>query len=84
MITDIVLNKVKKDEPIVARDKISRSLLKSISWRILGTIDTFIISYFITGQIKFALSIGLIELLTKMFLFFMHERLWNQIKWGKK
>ncbi|MGB2305586.1 MAG: DUF2061 domain-containing protein [Flavobacteriaceae bacterium] len=84
MITDIVLNKVKKDEPLVARDKISRSLLKSISWRIVGTIDTFIISYIITGQIKFALSIGLIELLTKMFLFFMHERLWNQIKWGKK
>ncbi|MGB2153470.1 MAG: DUF2061 domain-containing protein [Flavobacteriaceae bacterium] len=84
MITDIVLNKVKKDEPLVARDKISRSLLKSISWRIVGTIDTFIISYIITGQIKFALSIGLIELLTKMFLFFIHERLWNQIKWGKK
>ena len=72
MITDIVLNKVKKDEPLVARDKISRSLLKSISWRIVGTIDTFIISYIITGQIKFALSIGLIELLTKMFLFFIN------------
>ncbi|PTM02303.1 MAG: hypothetical protein DA394_01205 [Candidatus Arcticimaribacter sp.] len=84
MITEILLNKVKKNEPKVIGEKTSRSLLKSVSWRILGTIDTIIISYLITGTLEFALRIGFVELLTKMGLYFLHERLWNKIKWGKK
>ncbi|QLE01763.1 DUF2061 domain-containing protein [Galbibacter sp. BG1] len=64
-------------------DKISRSIAKSVSWRIVGTIDTILISWFITGTISLALSIGLIELVTKMTLYFFHERLWERIKWGK-
>jgi uncharacterized membrane protein len=55
-----------------------------VSWRILGTIDTIIISYLITNTLDFALRIGFVELLTKMGLYFLHERLWNKIKWGKK
>lgn len=84
MITEILLNKVEKNEPKTAGEKTSRSLLKSISWRILGTIDTIIISYLITNTLEFALRIGFVELLTKMGLYFLHERLWNKIKWGKK
>ena len=84
MITEILLNKVKKSEPKTAGEKTSRSLLKSVSWRILGTIDTIIISYLITNTLEFALRIGFVELLTKMGLYFLHERLWNKIKWGKK
>ena len=61
-----------------------RSIVKSISWRAIGTIDTIIISFFITGEGSLALSIGSIELVTKMVLYFFHERLWNLIKWGKK
>ena len=70
MITEILLNKVEKNEPKAAGEKTSRSLLKSISWRILGTIDTIIISYLITNTLEFALRIGFVELLTKMGLYF--------------
>ena len=61
-----------------------RSIVKSITWRTIGTLDTIIISYFLTGQIKIAISIGGIEIFTKMILYFFHERLWNRIKWGKR
>ena len=61
-----------------------RSLLKAISWRTIGTLDTIVISYFLTGQIKIAISIGGIEIFTKMILYFFHERAWNMIKWGKR
>jgi uncharacterized membrane protein len=65
------------------KEKTYRSLLKSISWRVTGTLDTFIISYIITGQIKFALSISGVEVITKITLYYFHERLWNKIKIGK-
>ena len=84
MITEILLNNVEKKKPKATSEKTSRSLLKSVSWRILGTIDTIIISYLIIGTLEFALRIGFVELLTKMGLYFLHERLWNKIKWGKK
>ena len=64
-------------------DKITRSIAKTISWRLIGTLDTIIISWIITGEITMALSIGSIELVSKMLLYFFHERAWNRIKWGK-
>ena len=64
-------------------DKPLRSVAKSISWRIVGTLDTIVISWLITGQLTVAFSIGSIELFTKMILYFFHERLWNSVKWGK-
>ena len=60
-----------------------RSIVKSISWRVIGTIDTVLISWFITGEVTLALSIGSIELFTKMVLYFLHERLWNAMRWGR-
>ena len=60
-----------------------RSLAKTISWRIIGTLDTILISWAITGTFAFAISIGAIELFTKMILYFFHERIWNSIKFGK-
>lgn len=65
-------------------EKPTRSIVKSISWRLIGTVDTILISWFITGEVAIAFSIGSIELLTKMVLYFFHERIWNTIKWGKK
>jgi uncharacterized membrane protein len=60
-----------------------RSIVKSISWRVIGTLDTIIISWIITGTLSLAFSIGLVELVTKMILYFLHERMWNTIKWGR-
>ena len=65
------------------KEKAARSVVKSISWRITGTIDTMVISFFITGDFTMALSIGSVEVFTKMALYFLHERLWNKIRYGK-
>ena len=53
-----------------------RHILKTISWRILGTIDTILLSWLITGSWKLGLSIGGVEVITKMVLYFLHERAW--------
>ncbi|WP_445957572.1 DUF2061 domain-containing protein [Yeosuana sp.] len=66
-----------------ATDKPLRSVAKSISWRIIGTLDTILISWLITGELSLAFSIGSIELVTKMVLYFFHERFWNSVKWGR-
>lgn len=63
-------------------EKHYRSLIKATSWRAVGTIDTIVVSYFITGQIKLAVSIGGVELFTKILLYYGHERLWNKIPLG--
>jgi uncharacterized membrane protein len=60
-------------------DKPVKSALKAITWRIVGTIDTMIISYLITGKATVALSIGSIEVFTKMILYYFHERIWAHI-----
>lgn len=85
MILDNVLQiKLRKNSASeTPKEKIKRSLLKTISWRVIGTLDTILISWLITGAMTLALSIGTIELISKMVLYFFHERLWNQIKWGK-
>jgi len=65
-------------------DTNTRSLAKAISWRLTGTIDTFIISWLITGELLLASGIALTEIITKVFLFWLHERVWNKIKWGRE
>lgn len=65
------------------QEKAYRSVVKTISWRTIGTLDTVIISYFITGNLTMAASIGSIELFTKMVLYYFHERAWNKIPLGK-
>jgi len=64
-------------------EKPIRSLAKAISWRVIGTLDTLFISYILTGEVAIAASIASIDFITKMFLYFFHERLWNGINWGK-
>mgnify|MGYP003520184844 FL=1 len=63
-------------------EKPYRSVVKTISWRTVGTLDTIIISYFITGNLVMAASIGSIEVITKMILYYFHERVWNKLKFG--
>jgi uncharacterized membrane protein len=55
------------------------SLLKTLSWRIIGTLDTMLISYILTGKLDIALSIGGIEVVTKMLLYYLHERAWIKL-----
>jgi uncharacterized membrane protein len=67
----------------VPQENIKRSIVKTISWRVVGTLATVTISYVITGTLALAFSIGGIELVSKMVLYFFHERAWNNLKWGK-
>ncbi len=55
------------------------SLFKTVSWRIIGTLDTMFISYLLTGKLDIALSIGGIEIVTKMILYYLHERAWFKL-----
>lgn len=59
-----------------------RHIAKTITWRIVGTVDTFLLSWFITGDPYTGLKIGLSEVLTKMILYYLHERFWFNIKAG--
>ncbi len=64
-------------------DKPYRSLLKATSWRVTGTLDTILVSFLVTGRVKPALTIGFVELFTKITLYYFHERLWNKLPLGK-
>ena len=66
-----------------ASDRHGRSLAKAVSWRLTGTFDTFVISFLVTGKPAIAGSIAATELLTKIALYYGHERIWARIPWGK-
>ncbi|MCK3684623.1 DUF2061 domain-containing protein [Maribellus sp. YY47] len=61
-----------------------RSIAKTLSWRTVGTIDTIIISWIVVGNLNFAVTIGGVELFTKMALYFLHERAWNKCNYGRE
>jgi len=63
--------------------QVKRHILKTITWRIVGTIDTMILGWVVTGDLKMGLAIGGFEMITKMVLYFLHERVWyKHIKFG--
>jgi len=57
-----------------------RSVFKTLTWRVLATTDTFLISWFITGEWTLAGGIASIEIATKMYLYYFHERIWDRRK----
>jgi len=83
----MILDKVTTTKTTYQDDKTSekplRSVVKAVSWRVVGTLDTLIVSYVLTGEIAVATSIASVDFVTKMILYFFHERVWNRIKWGR-
>ena len=74
----IVVNDDKpKVEPVVHP---LRSLYKTISWRVVASLDTFFISWLVTGYFALATTIASVEVVTKMFLYYGHERLWLRVR----
>ncbi len=65
------------------REKRLRSVAKVLSWRIVGTLDTVAIAFILTGSLTLSLGIGGIEVFTKIILYYLHERAWNFVSWGK-
>tara|TARA_R110002012_G_scaffold301273_2_gene501478 strand:+ start:861 stop:1067 length:207 start_codon:yes stop_codon:yes gene_type:complete len=62
----------------------TRTILKTISWRIVGTLDTMVLGWIITGSPLVGLKIGGLELITKFVLYYIHERIWLKSKYGFK
>ena len=60
-----------------------RHLAKTVTWRVIGTIDTIVLSWFITGNPLMGLKIGMAEVVTKMVLYYLHERIWFKINLSK-
>lgn len=70
--------------PIFASESHARSIAKAISWRATGSIDTFVLSWLITGNVKFAGSIASVEVITKVALYYGHERVWSLVPFGRR
>jgi uncharacterized membrane protein len=62
----------------------SRSFAKALSWRITGTIDTMILSWLVTGSFKLAATISFAEIVTKSLLYYLHERAWQRVPYGRR
>jgi uncharacterized membrane protein len=60
-----------------------RSLSKAVTWRVIGSLDTFLLSLLVTGKLSYAVSIASVEALTKIVLYYLHERAWRRIPWGR-
>jgi len=56
-----------------------RHIAKTITWRVVGTLDTMLLGWLVTGELKYGLAIGGLELITKMVLYFFHERVWYKL-----
>ncbi|MDA9398590.1 DUF2061 domain-containing protein [Bradyrhizobium yuanmingense] len=69
---------------IRTRESHFRSMVKAVSWRITGSFDTFVLSFIFTGSVKVAGSIADAEAVTKMILYYLHERAWSVIRWDQQ
>lgn len=64
-------------------DKPYRSLVKALSYRLTGTLATMTISFLVTGRLMLAFSIGVIELISKIGIYYVHERIWESLSFGR-
>jgi len=60
-----------------------RSIVKTISWRVAATLITGVVTYFLTGRLDFAVTVGLADTFVKFFIYYVHERMWTRISYGK-
>jgi len=67
----------------VIRSDYKRSWLKALSWRAVATTTTMALVYGFTGQLKLMVGVGLFDLILKLIFFFLHERAWDMIKFGR-
>jgi len=80
----IIRGKAHKDTTMVKKNALLRHTLKTISYRVVGTLTTFTVSYVSTGSVKIASTIGVTELMIKPVIYFFHERIWYKFVKIKK
>lgn len=70
------------DRIFTKNPSVKRHIAKTVTWRIVGTIDTMLIGWMISGDPMTGVKIGGVEVLTKMVLYFIHERVWFKVNYG--
>ena len=70
-------------EEVNMDDHRKRSIVKSLTWRAIASLTTMIIVYAFTERIALSLGVGVVEVFSKMALYYAHERLWTRIRWGR-
>jgi uncharacterized membrane protein len=68
---------------LASNDSAVRSLIKTISWRITGSSATFLITYLISGNFVMASSVAVAQMIANTILYYVHERIWNRVSWGR-
>lgn len=63
-------------------DANKRHLMKTVTWRLLGTLDTVVLAWLISGNPMIGLKIGMVEVVTKMILYYLHETIWYKFDFG--
>ena len=64
-------------------DSQKRTIVKTLTWRVTASLTTFIIAWVLTGDLLIGATIGSVEAIAKIFLYYFHERIWNNISWAK-
>lgn len=72
----------RKDKKGKNIQSVKRHLAKTVTWRVIGTIDTMLLSWLISGDPMIGLKVGGVEVVTKMILYYLHERIWHKFKFG--
>ena len=67
----------------VSVDQKKRTIAKTMTWRVTASLTTFLIAWILTGDLLIGATIGSIEAIAKIFLYYFHERIWNSINWAK-
>ena len=80
----VFIGEMEDKEIQVITESSARSILKGFTWRLVATFSTIVISYLITGETDIALKIGAIEFFAKIAVYYLHERMWLRIPFGKK
>ena len=70
-------------EDILTTDLQKRTIIKTLTWRVTASLTTFVIAWVLTGDLLIGATIGSIEAIAKIFLYYFHERIWNNISWAK-
>ena len=64
-------------------EKPLRSIMKGISWRVIASVTTIVLVYLFTRSFTLSLEVGAIEVVAKLTFYYLHERAWNKVRWGK-
>ncbi len=82
LLRKVIIGAINRNRDNMSTAGKKRSIVKTFSWRIIATTDTFLIAWFLTGDFKIGLGIAGIEVVTKMVLYYLHERGWASLDWG--